>query len=349
MKKRIQKIVNLILVILVTLFVFAQVSYMYRDYTRLMGFYGLKRDSVDVVMVGTSITFASFMPMEAWNDYGVTAYDYCTNVQFENSLLHSIKEVLKTQNPKLIMVDIDPFVHEHYVGSQQFNEEMQRDYINCNLDSMKYSLNRMELTYEITRDTNGGIFDYLNYYFDIARYHSNGISLKQFNNSLHDVNYGYGYLDKKGGENYSRSDFAEYSDGEKEFSSQEQRYWDDLMEETSKLDCEVVFYCPAQFYVFKDAIERKNYIKRLLNENGRIFWDFCDDMDDYEYDYDMDFWGFNHFDSLGAEKSTKQIMKKILDNYDIPDRRGDKNYLMYEDDYSIWKNMKDEYNAKDRK
>lgn len=65
-------------------------------YTRLMDFYECEKNTIDVVLVGTSVTFLSYMPMEAWNNYGMAAFDYCTNVQFENALRYSIRDVLKT-------------------------------------------------------------------------------------------------------------------------------------------------------------------------------------------------------------------------------------------------------------
>lgn len=45
----------------------------------------------------------------------MVACNYCTNVQFENSLRYSVKEVMKTQSPRLMLIDIAPFMYEHDV------------------------------------------------------------------------------------------------------------------------------------------------------------------------------------------------------------------------------------------
>ena len=49
-----------------------------------------------------------------------------------------------------------------------------------------------------------------------------------------------------------------------------------------------------------------------------------------------DFWGVDHFDALGAQKTTDYLCKYIDSNYDIPDRRGDSGYAYWENDVPEW-------------
>lgn len=339
--KKIYRIVCLIMTVILTGYLFVHISYMHRGYTRLMGFYGLEDNTADVVFIGTSVTFSSFMPMEAWNEYGMAAYDYCTNVQFENSLRHSVIEVMKTQSPKLLMIDIAPFMMNHRAGALQYG------FIKHNIDSMKYSLNRLQLVQEINEEMEGDFFSLLDYYFDIGRYHTNTASIGQFNNSCNDVNRGYGYLGKNGGAALDTLDLVRDDGSEMSLEGLDEVYLLELLEEVSRLDCDVVFYCAPVFFRTEQEYSQKNYIKRVVEENGHVFWDFSKELDEIGLDCENDFWSNDHFDSLGAEKVTKYLAEKILASYDIPDRRNDERYAGWNEDYLQWVMIKAEYNELD--
>ena len=348
--KRLYRVICLVLTIVFTGYLFVHVSYMHRGYTRLMGFYGLKDNTIDVAFVGTSITFSSFMPMEAWNEYGMAAYDYCTNVQLENALRYSVREVMKTQSPKLIMIDVCPFIEQHSVNGVK-DEAVKELWIKYNVDSMKYSVNRTQLIYEINRGTKGDIYSFFYYVFDISRYHTNLPSLKQYNNAYNDVNRGYGYLGRNGGAALDISTFA-YDDGSEEaFEGYHEEYLEDLLSDIDELDCEVVFYCGPVIFIDSEGFHqyaRKNYIKRIVEERGYTFWDLTTEVESIGLDYDKDFWCCDHFDSLGAEKVTKYLSKMIIEAYDIPDRRNDMRYASWNEDYQTWLIMKEEYNEQDK-
>lgn len=342
--KRIYRMICLAAGIVLTGYLFVHVSYMHRGYTRLMGFYGMENDTIDVALVGTSVTFSSFMPMEAWQEYGMAAYNYSTNVQFENSLRHSVREIMKTQSPKLILIDIAPFIMQHSAAACAGEEDRNIKY---NIDSMPYSFNRLHLIREINEEKKGDLYSFLYYNFDICRYHTNDMSIRQYNNTLHDVARGYGYLCRK---EIDQNSFV-YDDGaEKPLKDQHAVYLNELLAEVEQLDCEVVFFCaPVRFVQTRgDEYLRKNYVKRFIEEKGYVFWDLSPEIEKIGLDYDHDFWSDNHFDSLGAEKVTRYFSRKIVDSYDIPDRRSDERYARWHEDYREWMVIKAQYNEEDK-
>ena len=77
-----------------TVWGFVHLSYMCRGYDKLMTFYGMEKNSCDTVFIGTSTTFSGIMPMDLYEQQGITSCIYATNMQFENSLKYSIREVL---------------------------------------------------------------------------------------------------------------------------------------------------------------------------------------------------------------------------------------------------------------
>lgn len=347
--KKIGQITGFIVAAVITGYLFIHVSYTYRGYTRLMGFYGLESNTIDVVFIGTSVTFSSFMPMEAWNECGMAAYDYCTNVQFENSLRYSVREVLKTQSPKLIVIDVAPFIFDHYAGNEDWDEEQRELYIKYNIDSMKYSFDRLCLVQEINGDRKGDLLSLFYYYFDIIRYHTNAPSYKAYHNAYNDVERGYGYLEKNAGEVINLNSLVQDDGSEKSLEGCHEEYLRNLLAEVDHLDCDIVFYCAPILFNNENQFLRKNYIKKTVEESGYVFWDLSAEIDTIGLEYDMDFWSFNHFDSLGAEKVTDYLSKLIVDSYNIPDRRNDERYENWEEDYQGWVIIKNGYNEQDSK
>lgn len=323
-------------------------TYMMRGYTRLFGFYDLDKDSVDVVFVGTSVTFSSFMPMEAWNEYGIVGYDYCTNVQFENSIRYSLRDVERTQSPKVIMVDIAPFMYEHYAGNESWDEENHELFIKYNLDSRKYTFDRFALVNEINTDAHGSFSDYWYYYFDISRYHTKMFTLGHIDNAEKDICRGYEHLKHNVGEVFDIKD-AITDDGHiTKLSDREQYYLDKLLETAEDIDSEVVFYCAPVYVKEVDQYGKKNYLKAYIEEHGFTFADFSGDVEKIGLDYTTDLWSCNHFDALGAEKVTRLLSEYLIDNYDIPDRRNDENFAYMYDDYKEWEIVKNEYVEADK-
>lgn len=339
----------IVIAILITGYLFIHVSYAHRGYARLMGFYDLKKDSVDVVFVGTSVTFSSFMPMEAWNQYGMVACNYCTNVQFENSLRYSVREVMKTQSPQLMLIDIAPFMYEHDVTYAYAHEPSNAElFAKYNIDSMKYSMDRLALTSEIVRDMDGSFLDlFFHYFFDIYRYHEKMPIADQWDNAVNDVSRGYGYLPKNGGAVFDAAAFPVDDGSEKALEGHHAEYFQNLLKEVSRLDCDVVFFCAPVYFAGNDEFARKNYVKRVVEEQGYTFWDCSKDVAEIQLDPSTDFWSYDHFDSLGAEKVTHYLAERIVNSYDIPDRRGDAAYANWTEDYQTWQALKDGYNAQD--
>ena len=345
-KNIIKRVFTVTIGIAILIYTLIHVTYMYRGYNILNGFYALPKNSIDVAVVGTSVTFSSFMPYDAWHNYGISSYNYCTNVQFQNSLKYSIKDIERTQNPKLIIIDIFPFIYNHNAQNSDWKIDQKELYIKYNLDSRKYQLDRINLVNEIVRDKNGSfsLDDFLYYFFDIVRYHTNDINIDHFNNSKKEINRGYEHfrhVDKQ----YliNPDELVQTNNKIKKINEKDNFYLKELVEFSKKSKAEILFFCPPICFYDEDSMKQKNYIVEYINNNNCICIDLSNKMDELLMIYSMDYWNINHFDALGAEKITKYLCEYIQKNYDIPDRRDDENYKYLNDDYETWKIMKDEY------
>ena len=62
--RKLRRLVSAILTLLLFVYLFVHISYTYRGYEMQTEFYGIPKNSLDVVFFGTSITFSGILPME---------------------------------------------------------------------------------------------------------------------------------------------------------------------------------------------------------------------------------------------------------------------------------------------
>ncbi len=64
-----------------------------------------KEDSIDVIFLGDSLTYSSISPMDLWNEYGYTSFDYAYPAQKISYSYEELKIALRTQHPKVVMME----------------------------------------------------------------------------------------------------------------------------------------------------------------------------------------------------------------------------------------------------
>lgn len=350
LNKTVRQTVCILLTILLTAWGFVHLSYMCRGYDKLMTFYGMEKDSCDTVFIGTSTTFSGIMPMDLYEQQGITSCIYATNMQFENSLKYSIREVLKTQKPKLLVIDIAPFVSGHHPAArgEDWHPENRELFIKFNIDSMKYSPGRAALVHEIADAVDADLPRRIYYHLDISRYHTNTPDRKHFDNAQYDIGKGFQYLSHDAGGKTVPEELGADDGSSMPLPETERRYLDELADEVRKLDCEVLFvFLPV--YCNGEGWQRKNYTGEYLQSRGFAFHDFSREMEALGIDPATDFWGYNHLDSLGAAKATKRIGEYLAEHYELPDRREDPACAWWTKELESWHKIKASNDDYDRK
>lgn len=190
MKNTIKRCVASVVFLAIFGWLFVHVSYALRgevSQTRnnLSGYYDLEENSLDAVFVGTSGTFTAISPMAAWEKYGFASYVFSTNYLGEETLANMIHEVMKTQSPEVLVVDIYPFIRGHRIDNQG---DVQ---VRCNVDGYKYSFDRLKLIW----DTFPEELDKTSYVFDLIKYHTNVFTWKNFFGAYHNVNKGFNFIE----------------------------------------------------------------------------------------------------------------------------------------------------------
>ena len=172
--KRIKPVMKIVVFSLLLLLLFYGLSYLAKPYNsynlqHIAGLYSQKEDVLDVVYIGGSAAFVYYAPLQAWENYGIVAYDYATDTVQAELYVTMIKEVLKTQSPKLIILDARAF---QYRDKENANAQPPGEvpYRNA-LTGMRLSRNKIAFINQYVGTQIEG--EKITYYFDLIKYHKN--------------------------------------------------------------------------------------------------------------------------------------------------------------------------------
>lgn len=97
--------------------------------------YNTDDDLIDLVFLGSSHCYFGIHPELLWEEKGIAGFDLAVSAQDRTSAYYQLRELLKTQHPKVVVADIYGICYEkHMVESNVY-----RNYL-----SMKASLNSIE-------------------------------------------------------------------------------------------------------------------------------------------------------------------------------------------------------------
>lgn len=141
-------------------------------------------DTIDVLFVGSSLTYCNIIPAIFWEQTGLTAWDVTGPELTVPGAYHYLVEALKTQSPQVVFIEISAALYPRYTG---FTKTV--------IGQMPWGLNRLEMTLrEGEPENRGGLL------FPLFFYHSrwsglSGDDWKVFREGYgRDLCAGYTYL-----------------------------------------------------------------------------------------------------------------------------------------------------------
>lgn len=127
-------------------------------------FYALPRNSVDIIYLGTSASFCSVNPVQIFNETGISSYSLCTSRQNIHASRAYLEEALKTQTPKLVLLNVNNF----------YFDRAEESWNRYTYDSLKFSYNKFSNLSESMNPEESII----SYVFPILRFHDRWKELK---------------------------------------------------------------------------------------------------------------------------------------------------------------------------
>lgn len=316
-----------ILKILIFIFVFISFYYFLTVFKRpsgwnqnnTTGLYAERKNSLDMVYLGGSAAFVYFDPIHSWQRSGISSYVYGIEGVQAEFYTNMVKEVLENQKPKLIVIDARPFEYRNWDLAKY--EQPYRWY----LSHLRPSLGRVNFINKL-------VPKYLkkstkSYQFDLEFYHTNEEqgSIKKTIKIMFDKNkhktkgfYFHPLVNKLYREERNTNELIN-------IHPEAEKILRDLLAYLKEKNVKALFVvCPYQQIVKEKA--EYNYIEKIVKEYNQDFLDANDYIDQMNIDFNYDFMNESHLNVYGAEKYNDFLTDYLVKNYNLPDRRGEKEY-----------------------
>lgn len=284
-------------------------------------------NSLDIVGIGSSNLYSAFVPTTLWENYGYTSCVISKPHQTTVESYGFLKEVLKTQTPKLLIIETD-MLYENADKFDPNGKQHGKIYQNAvkarkKLDDFYNNLNADEFQ--------DGVMSR----FSIFKFHNRWKTLKtkdlkntKSQSGYQAIDHGYNFNNSvkaaKANGNMKESDIIEPIDNEN------QLYLNKMLQLCNEngitpILIEVPSNDSWNYY-------RHNAVARFAEENSVEFIDLNLYLKQIDFDIKTDYRdGGSHCNYFGAEKVTNYLGGVIKDDYssEISDKRNDSDFAYW--------------------
>lgn len=327
MKKSILRIsVFLIILILVLSGVNHILEFKHSDgIAQMTQFYQQDRNTVDVLILGSSHSFVNFNNATLWEDGGISSYNLGGSSQPLWITYHMLLEALKTQSPELIIL-------EGYGTVFDFEYDSEVKVIK-NLHSMKWSPNKVSALLASTSlgKLGGVIMDYRQYHTRYSVLEKADFT-KDYENQSPDFNWFDD--DWKGQYLFNTSNPMEFMDVAEvdtpiDLQPKSEDYYRKILALAQEKNIPIVVVtAPYQINEFEQG--RLLRAAQIAAEYGVTFLDGNYLLPEIGLDLETDYHDDCHMTAKGSVKFTRYIEKELLSQFGLCDHKGDPHYSSWE-------------------
>lgn len=268
---------------------------------KISGFYNEPKNEFDIIYFGSSNTYCSFNPLIMYEKTGIKSYVFATQQQPVWASYTYMKEALKTQKPKLLVMDILMFAK---------SDEYYDDGVNYSfMDDIPFSKNKIELAFASSPDTTGRIRLLINF----IKYHSRWSELTKDDytferSNTKDFLKGYVFLNNT----FTDAVMPDTSSSETApLSEKELLYFEKIISLAKEENIPILFVkTPSNATYDEQKLFNSVFLKaKELNVN---FIDYNKQYDRIGLIINEDFYDKSHLNYKGAEKFTRSFAEDIL-------------------------------------
>ncbi|SFU85087.1 hypothetical protein [Butyrivibrio sp. M55] len=293
------------------------------------GFYGLEKNSLDVVFIGSSNIHCNINPNVIWNSFGITSYDFSCDQQELGTSYYYLQQVFETQKPKVVVVDI--------MGNGE-QDEIDNTRAHFAFDHMKNDIYKYKAIWNRTKSAR------LEMMFPLIAYHDRWKELTQ--NDYQYIPNQYNIL--KGAFIYMTANECERPQIPTEIPVSElpekTKYWIEAIQELcNEHECKCLFIkAPYSFY--EDSwFSYFNAFEDYCVDKGFSFINLNKYVDDMGISFATDFSDGMHMNWEGQQKLSIYIGDYLVKHYSLEDKRGVTDYSKWDDDYLEMTNLIDDF------
>lgn len=301
------------------------VRYKVKEVDAISIFYDQPKDSVDVLIMGSSHAFLSMSPMELWNREGISSFNLGTPSQTLALTYYLLKDAIRTQHPEVVVLEV-------YGGAYE-SQLPNLTRIHMVTDCMPVNKNKLNLYKELLKE-NLTEDEQFEIWFPFFRYHSRWEEL-----TAEDFFFRKGYL-RGYKDNYQYRQLEEPKIRNKltDISDEAMEYFEKIVqlcdaEEIELVACRIPM---ADHNAYARRTRKMNTILTRAEELGLKILDYEKLREEVPLDYSCDFLDSQHTNASGAIKISKYLAEYLKENFDLADHREDPEYLQWEKDAVIY-------------
>ncbi len=284
-------------------------------------FYASERESLDVMIFGSSHAHCTVDNAILWNDYGIASYTLSAGSQDLDSTYYFMRESLKTQQPKVVLVEAVAVTLEGEITNSETT-------IIRNTMGMRWS----GLLYEYV----GNLAESAGYsptmrneaFIKVPVIHSRyrELTREDFEDDLY---YLKGY--RGSNDHWPMEAVPEACSVTEVMDIEPERkgYLIKIIELCEMEDIPLIFFAAPYPLQPKDQM-KFNDLAQLAEEYQVPFINFNSIYQDIGFDFTQDIRDGNHVNNKGAAKVTDYLGQMLKETADLPDRRGEEAYRQWE-------------------
>lgn len=284
-------------------------------------FYELDKNSVDVLVLGSSHAFENINTSILWNDYGIAAYDLCASAQPIWNTYFYLKEALKTQTPKVIVLE---------GFTLTFPDDYREDRVIKSTFGMKWSKNKIDAIRASVPEEEQDEF-----FLEYIKYHSR---YKELNKEDFLVDKGKrmfadwkGFVCNPSIMPFEKVDFSGVTE-RRNMTAKTEKYYRAIIEEAKERNIPICIVISPYAGVTYEDQRIYNAAYDIAKEYNVLFINYNNEYAQKELNFESDFADIHHLSYLGNSKYTKEFGAWLKEHYSLIDRRGDERYNSWEND-----------------
>ena len=284
-------------------------------------FYQQPRNSVDMLVLGTSHAYSNINTGTLWDEFGIASCIFAGSEQPMWNTYYYLKEALKYQKPQLIVL-------EAFGGTldYEYSEDIR---VVQNTYGLKPGRNKIDAI-----KVSAPKEKWNDFVLEYTRYHSRYTDLdhEDFGQVMPDKSdtecMGYVVLN-----NTKICEWEDYSyiTETAELAPKSEQYYRQVIELAQLNDIPIcVVVAPYAGLSSTDQM-KFNRMAQIAQEYGVQFANFNDYVERMDVNYGTDAADYSHLNYRGTPKFTRYMATWIQANYGITDRRGDEAYDRYQE------------------
>ena len=259
-----------------------------------------EENTIDVLVLGDSLTYSGISPYHLWAEYGYTSFVCGTPSQMINNTYEMLEAALMKQSPKVVLLETNVI----YKATQQRSI----------IQSLFFQA------------------------FPILRYHNNwkGLSRDDEGKTIGETRY-KGYVLRYAQEKGDASQHMKPGSGVNDVAMVNEYYFEKICNLCKENNIELIIVSVPSIRYWN--YQNHNGVTQLAEEYGVKYWDFnIDEELDIDWATDTPDKG-GHLNLRGAKKLTRRIGQRLSKDIEteLTDHRGDKNFDVWNREWEEFK------------